>query len=160
MCSLIIFTVGCKKLTFTQTKHTVKFHRWARGVTRGGVCGKPLSFLAGLAMQSISKNLFSLFQIVAHCLAYCNSCLNPILYAFFSPNFRHAFKKATSPCYRLFKNPQARRRRRHSSSKMTMPAGGMVMINEEDKPNGAAAVVSNAACQKAHQNGDAGRIWS
>ena len=30
-------------------------------------------------------------QIMSHCLAYCNSCLNPILYAFFSPNFRAAF---------------------------------------------------------------------
>ena len=28
---------------------------------------------------------------MANCLAYCNSCLNPILYAFFSPNFRSAF---------------------------------------------------------------------
>lgn len=39
-----------------------------------------------------------ILQIVAHCLAYCNSCLNPILYAFFSPNFRHAFRKAMLPC--------------------------------------------------------------
>ena len=41
---------------------------------------------------------------------------------------------------------------------MTMPAGGMVMIQEEEKPNGpAAAVVSNDASQKAHQNGVAGK---
>ena len=44
-----------------------------------------------------SLSVFNL-QIVAHCLAYCNSCLNPILYAFFSPNFRHAFRKAMLPC--------------------------------------------------------------
>ena len=30
-------------------------------------------------------------QIASHCFAYFNSCLNPILYAFFSPNFRAAF---------------------------------------------------------------------
>jgi hypothetical protein len=39
---------------------------------------------------SMSGGLVAL-QVVAHCLAYCNSCLNPILYAFFSPNFRTAF---------------------------------------------------------------------
>ena len=37
-----------------------------------------------------------IFQIIANCLAYCNSCLNPILYAFFSPNFRSAFASIIS----------------------------------------------------------------
>merc|ERR1712051_263549 len=30
-------------------------------------------------------------QIFAQCLAYCNSCMNPILYAFFSTTYRAAF---------------------------------------------------------------------
>ena len=32
-----------------------------------------------------------IFQIFANCMAYGNSCLNPILYAFFSTNYRQAF---------------------------------------------------------------------
>ncbi|KAK9508958.1 hypothetical protein O3M35_006387 [Rhynocoris fuscipes] len=32
-------------------------------------------------------------QIVSHVLAYMNSCVNPILYAFLSENFRKAFRK-------------------------------------------------------------------
>ncbi|XP_014211803.1 allatostatin-A receptor-like isoform X1 [Copidosoma floridanum] len=34
------------------------------------------------------------FQIFGHVLAYANSCVNPILYAFLSENFRKAFWKA------------------------------------------------------------------
>ncbi|XP_030622351.1 galanin receptor type 1b [Chanos chanos] len=33
------------------------------------------------------------FRIVAHCLAYGNSCVNPILYAFLSENFRKACRQ-------------------------------------------------------------------
>ena len=34
-----------------------------------------------------------LIQITSHILAYMNSCVNPILYAFLSDNFRKAFRK-------------------------------------------------------------------
>lgn len=34
-------------------------------------------------------------QIVAHVLAYTNSCVNPVLYAFLSENFRKAFRKVS-----------------------------------------------------------------
>ncbi len=33
------------------------------------------------------------FRIISHCLAYGNSCINPILYAFLSENFRKACKQ-------------------------------------------------------------------
>lgn len=32
-------------------------------------------------------------QIASHILSYTNSCVNPILYAFLSDNFRKAFRK-------------------------------------------------------------------
>ena len=37
-----------------------------------------------------------ILQIVVNCLAHSNSCLNPLLYAFFSPSFRAAFVQALS----------------------------------------------------------------
>lgn len=38
-------------------------------------------------------NTSVMVQIVSHVLAYMNSCVNPILYAFLSENFRKAFRK-------------------------------------------------------------------
>ena len=39
------------------------------------------------------NNTSVMIQIVSHVLAYTNSCVNPILYAFLSENFRKAFRK-------------------------------------------------------------------
>ena len=39
-----------------------------------------------------------IIQITAHILAYMNSCVNPILYAFLSENFRKAFRKVIICC--------------------------------------------------------------
>ena len=33
------------------------------------------------------------FRMVAHCLAYSNSSVNPIIYAFLSENFRNSYKQ-------------------------------------------------------------------
>lgn len=35
-------------------------------------------------------------QIISHTLAYMNSCINPVLYAFLSDNFRKAFRKVSA----------------------------------------------------------------
>lgn len=34
-------------------------------------------------------------QVTSHVLAYCSSCINPVLYAFLSENFRKAFRKVS-----------------------------------------------------------------
>jgi len=41
---------------------------------------------------------FTVAKIVANCLAYMNSCVNPILYAFLSDNFRKAFFRLVACC--------------------------------------------------------------
>ena len=68
-----------------------------------------------------------MLQIVTHCFAYFNSCLNPILYAFFSPNFRAAF---FSKCC-FFKSTTTATRPTHKSAvqvvadhKTAVPANG------------------------------------
>ncbi|XP_030613821.1 galanin receptor type 1b [Archocentrus centrarchus] len=44
------------------------------------------------------------FRIVSHCLSYGNSCVNPILYAFLSENFRKACRQVFT-CYFLYPPP-------------------------------------------------------
>lgn len=44
------------------------------------------------------------FRIVSHCLSYGNSCVNPILYAFLSENFRRA-RHQVFTCHFLFPPP-------------------------------------------------------
>ncbi|RWS08322.1 allatostatin-A receptor-like protein [Dinothrombium tinctorium] len=59
------------------------------------VCWMPIQVVLVLksfnAYPMRSSNI--VIQIVAHVLAYTNSCVNPILYAFLSENFRKAFRK-------------------------------------------------------------------
>ncbi|XP_051567013.1 galanin receptor type 1-like [Myxocyprinus asiaticus] len=44
------------------------------------------------------------FRIISHCLAYGNSCVNPILYAFLSENFRKACKQVFT-CHIFYSPP-------------------------------------------------------
>ncbi|KAF4531937.1 hypothetical protein B566_EDAN006629 [Ephemera danica] len=59
------------------------------------ICWCPIQII--LVLKSLDKYEITTFgimiQIVSHVLAYMNSCVNPILYAFLSDNFRKAFRK-------------------------------------------------------------------
>lgn len=60
------------------------------------VCWCPIQLvlvLKSLALFEIT-HFTVMIQITSHVLAYTNSCINPILYAFLSDNFRKAFRKA------------------------------------------------------------------
>jgi hypothetical protein len=48
--------------------------------------------------ESVSETIeFNAVKIAATCLAYMNSCVNPILYAFLSDNFRKSFRRLVYP---------------------------------------------------------------
>ncbi|KAL0278608.1 UNVERIFIED_CONTAM: hypothetical protein PYX00_000381 [Menopon gallinae] len=48
--------------------------------------------LKSMNMYAITQTTV-LIQVISHVLAYSNSCVNPILYAYLSENFRKAFRK-------------------------------------------------------------------
>jgi len=54
-----------------------------------------LQFFSSVNDSTLS---FTVAKMVANCLAYMNSCVNPILYAFLSDNFRKAFFRLVSCC--------------------------------------------------------------
>ena len=47
----------------------------------------------GATVGDDESNFFIVLKIVANCLAYTNSCVNPILYAFLSEPFRKSFRR-------------------------------------------------------------------
>ena len=75
--------------------------------------------LRKLHLYDISSTALIVLQIVTHCFAYFNSCLNPILYAFFSPNFRAAF---FSKC--IFRSTTATKQQRAMAEERTTAAAG------------------------------------
>ncbi|XP_054708576.1 allatostatin-A receptor-like [Uloborus diversus] len=82
-------------------------------------CWCPIQIV--LVLKSVSAYELNptniVIQITSHILAYMNSCVNPILYAFLSDNFRKAFRKVIS-C-----NPRNNRARRSNFEKTERDLG-------------------------------------
>ncbi|XP_064554947.1 allatostatin-A receptor [Drosophila montana] len=59
------------------------------------ICWLPIHVILVLKALNMygGTHLTVIIQIISHVLAYTNSCINPILYAFLSDNFRKAFRK-------------------------------------------------------------------
>ncbi|XP_030380841.1 allatostatin-A receptor [Scaptodrosophila lebanonensis] len=59
------------------------------------ICWLPIHVILVLKALNLysATHLTVIIQIISHVLAYTNSCINPILYAFLSDNFRKAFRK-------------------------------------------------------------------
>ena len=71
--------------------------------------------------------VYYIIKIVAHCMSYANSAINPIIYSFMNESFRKAFK-ATICCKplingKIFVVVQARRRGSRSNSSDSRRAG-------------------------------------
>ncbi|KAH8368307.1 hypothetical protein KR084_009872 [Drosophila pseudotakahashii] len=59
------------------------------------ICWLPIHVILVLKALNLygGSHLSVIIQIISHVVAYTNSCINPILYAFLSDNFRKAFRK-------------------------------------------------------------------
>ncbi|XP_016971787.1 allatostatin-A receptor [Drosophila rhopaloa] len=59
------------------------------------ICWLPIHVILVLKALNLYGGSHSsvIIQIISHVVAYTNSCINPILYAFLSDNFRKAFRK-------------------------------------------------------------------
>ncbi|KAH8235573.1 hypothetical protein KR032_002672, partial [Drosophila birchii] len=59
------------------------------------ICWLPIHVILVLKALDLygASHLSVIIQIISHVVAYTNSCINPILYAFLSDNFRKAFRK-------------------------------------------------------------------
>ncbi|XP_041630983.1 allatostatin-A receptor [Drosophila kikkawai] len=64
------------------------------------ICWLPIHVILVLKALDLygASHLSVIIQIISHVVAYTNSCINPILYAFLSDNFRKAFRKVVWCC--------------------------------------------------------------
>lgn len=96
--------VGCPVTTVTSTSSKAararrRVMRMVTGVVvTFAACWLPIhvamlvtSYYPPSLINQSSVQYFIAFQILATCMAYINSCLNPVIYAFVSENFRHSF---------------------------------------------------------------------
>ena len=65
-----------------------------------GLCWLPMhiNFLLALYKKTPKGLLYEVLRVVWHCLAYANSCANPVIYNFASANFRKHFHEAICSC--------------------------------------------------------------
>ena len=95
------FGVDSSEVLVTSLKATATRRRVMRMVTSViatfAICWLPthVSFLveAFASVHEYYRIEMVTFQIIATCLAYANSCLNPVIYAFLSENFRQSFRE-------------------------------------------------------------------
>ncbi|XP_020279881.1 allatostatin-A receptor-like isoform X2 [Pseudomyrmex gracilis] len=100
---IIIFYMFMLSKLWRNTRASAESRRGRRRVTRlvfvvvgvFAVCWCPIQVI--LVIKSLDLYPLTtgtiMLQIASHILAYTNSCVNPILYAFLSDNFRKAFRK-------------------------------------------------------------------
>ena len=71
-------------------------------VTVFSVCWLPLHvhLLVAYYGETPTSPLYQVFLVIWHCLAYSNSILNPIIYNYFSVDFRNTFREAICCCRR------------------------------------------------------------
>ena len=77
-----------------------------------------------------------IFEIIMRCLAYGNSCLNPLLYAFFSPNFRSAFIQALSK--------SSLREMRDRNSRKKSSSGGRARTSKDINPENSGSLLGRS----------------
>lgn len=68
-------------------------------------------------------------QMCANCLAYMNSCVNPILYAFLSDNFRKGFKKFLSCSSVRYKQMTLVKTNKKNNNMTSQKSEGAVLIS-------------------------------
>ncbi|KAJ9584656.1 hypothetical protein L9F63_020996 [Diploptera punctata] len=94
------------------------------------VCWFPIQLILVLKSADLYDitNTSVMIQIISHVLAYMNSCVNPILYAFLSDHFRKAFRKIIK-CGKV-QNPQTLPRYQRASTIQQPQANGRGPAND------------------------------
>ena len=102
---------GIRSRTLWRTAHATKLIILV--VVVFTICWFPLHIHLVLAMynKSPKTDLYQVFRIFWHCLAYANSCMNPIIYNYICKDFRNSFREACFLCRdRGTKAPSSRSR--------------------------------------------------
>lgn len=99
------------------------------------VCWCPIQIV--LVLKSVNSYPITPFRIVvqitSHILAYMNSCVNPILYAFLSENFRKAFHKiiACNPKYTSAPNKGTQENKTERETTLNNGVNSRLNVNNE-----------------------------